>query len=175
MRAVDVLGSHRRKTGLARGSDVAVVDRRARAANGGPARLRLLSLALVGHAGCQALLPGLHLLLGRLRRSLSRCGCVLGLYSAFTTVQRNQDTGHIAEPSCCGRRLELQLVNDGREQLLTFLGELAVPLQTQGLPQETQSGHQDDFLSVDADREAKATLVEKLQNLDDVLARVRHG
>src|SRR5699024_9145201 len=92
VRAVDVLGLYRREAGLARGTNVTMVDRWARAANGGPAGLRLLSLSLVGHASCQALLPGLHLLLGRLRRSLSRCARVLCFRSAFTTVQRNQGT-----------------------------------------------------------------------------------
>lgn len=165
----------RRQAGLAGGSDVALIDRRIGPADGGAARRRILLLLLGRHAGGKALLPRLHLFLGRLGSSLRLGGYLLRIDSTFAYIQRHQKTGDHTELSCSSNRLGLQLIDDGSKQLSAFLGELAVPLQAHGLPQQTQSRHEYDFLPVDADRGAKTSLIKQLQNLDNVLARVRHS
>lgn len=121
--------------------------------------------------------PGLDLLFLRGSRApLSWDFLRLAAAAAATAIiQGDQKTCNDAKLGSYGCRLGLQLLKDRREQPMALLRELALSLQTQNLPQKTQSRHQHELLPVDTHGEAESSFIEQLQNLNNVLARVRNS
>lgn len=120
------------------------------------------------------MLPGLDLLFLRRSRAPLSWGFLSPAAAVIAVIQRDQKTCHNAKLGSSSRRLGLQLFKDRREQPMTLLGELAISLQAQNLPQKTQPRHQNELFSVDTHGEAESSFIQKLQDLDNVLARVRN-
>jgi hypothetical protein len=57
----------------------------------------------------------------------------------------------------------------GTKHLLSLLAEFAIALYTKHLPQEPKSRKEHQLFAVDTERETKASFIEKLKNLNDVL------
>lgn len=101
----------------------------------------------------------------------------MGFAGAATpvAVQRKQHAGHAAELGRGRRGHGFQEFDDRRKELLAFFDQFALPFEADVLPQETQSRGEDHLFAADAERETQTPLVEQLQDLDDVLARVGQG
>jgi hypothetical protein len=75
--------------------------------------------------------------------------------------------------ACSGTGVEH--IHDDTGKPVAVFNELAIAVKTEGLEQEPEAGLDEDLISIEAEREAQFTLVEKLHNLDNVLAGVADG
>lgn len=55
---------------------------------------------------------------------------------------------------------------------MSLLDEFAVGVQVQTLPQDTETGYEDELPFVDGDGKTHSSFLEKLQELNDMLSRV---
>ena len=93
----------------------------------------------------------------------------------LAVIQRNQDVRQDAKFRGGSRRLRLDLVNDGRQELLAFLDQFAVTLEANVLPEKPQSTSKHQLFPVNTDRKTQTPLIEQLKDLNDVFARVGHS
>lgn len=66
-------------------------------------------------------------------------------------------------------------VHDRADQAIAVLDQLAITSKSKYLEQKTEAGLRQDLVAVKAEREAQLALIEKLNDLDDVLACITNS
>jgi uncharacterized FAD-dependent dehydrogenase len=89
--------------------------------------------------------------------------------------KRHESTSDAAKVHAASSIASLQHVHNGTHKTVRVFHQLAIASKIQSLEQQTEASLNKDLIAIEAERDTQFSLVEKLDNLDYVLAGIANG